>query len=48
MAMQIFWDVRMMMTKNYYSKDERRGRYGMPDVRMMTSKNYYGKVEHRR
>jgi hypothetical protein len=38
-------DVRMMMLRNYYSKSEHRGRYGMPDVRMMISKKYYSKVD---
>ncbi len=33
------------MTTSYYSKDEHRGRYLLPDVRMMMTRNYYSKVD---
>jgi hypothetical protein len=38
-------DVRMMMTKNYYSKVDDEVSYRLSDVRMIMTRNYYSKVD---
>jgi hypothetical protein len=35
----------MMVLRNYCSKAEHRGCYGLLDIRMMMTRNYYSKVD---